>query len=130
MKIPNMIIKRYRDNVDWVRPALKREPFDRLQEIEGLFRKYGARYGFDWLLLASFAYQESRLDQRARSPVGAVGIMQVLPSTAQDRRVGIKDIEIEKIVIFQPFPSPDINPSDIIDDKNMKCRMIFRNFCI
>ncbi len=93
MKIPNIIIQRYRDNADWVRPALKREPFDRLQEIEGLFRKYGARYGFDWLLLASFAYQESRLDQRARSPVGAVGIMQVLPSTAQDRRVGIKDIE-------------------------------------
>ena len=93
MKIPNIIIQRYRDNVDWIRPALKREPFERLQEIEGLFRKYGARYGFDWLLLASFAYQESRLDQRARSPVGAVGIMQVLPSTAQDRRVGIKDIE-------------------------------------
>ncbi|MDJ0944969.1 MAG: transglycosylase SLT domain-containing protein [Kiloniellales bacterium] len=92
-RIANLAVARYRDRVDWVRPALKREPFHRFQEAEALFRKYGARYGFDWLLLASFAYQESRLDQGARSPAGAVGIMQVLPSTARDPAVGIPDIE-------------------------------------
>ena len=49
---------------------------------------------FDWLLIMSQAYQESRFDQNARSSKGAVGIMQVLPSTAADRIVGIPDISI------------------------------------
>ena len=37
-------------------------------------------------------YQESGLDQNVRSPAGAVGIMQLLPSTAADPNVGIPDI--------------------------------------
>lgn len=94
MNVPNIIIKRYRDNTHWVRPALEREPFHRLQEIEGLFKKYGNQYGFDWLLLASFAFQESGFNQKARSSAGAVGVMQVLPKTAADPNVGIRNIHI------------------------------------
>lgn len=45
-----------------------------------LFRKYSDRYDLDFLLMAAQGYQESRLDHTARSPVGAIGIMQ--------RRVG------------------------------------------
>ena len=93
MKIPNTIIKRYRDKTGWTRAALERDPFHRLQKTEGLFRKYGDQYGFDWLLLASFAYQESGLDQDARSAAGAVGIMQILPRTAQDKAAGIAHID-------------------------------------
>jgi len=93
MKIPNTIIRRYRDNTGWTRPALERNPFHRLQETEGLFKKYGNKYDFDWLLLAGFAYQESGLDQSARSAAGAVGIMQILPSTARDKNVGITNID-------------------------------------
>jgi len=70
MKIPNTIIQRYRDKTGWTQAAIRRDPFHRLQESEELFKKYGAQYGFDWLLLASFAYQESGLDQRARSAAG------------------------------------------------------------
>ena len=51
-------------------------------------------YGFDPILVAAQGYQESRLDQSKRSPVGAVGIMQVMPATARDPNVGIPDIEI------------------------------------
>ncbi len=43
-------------------------------------------------MLAALAYQESGLDQSVRSNAGAVGIMQVLPSTAADPNVGIPDI--------------------------------------
>jgi membrane-bound lytic murein transglycosylase MltF len=57
-----------------------------------LFRKYGARYGFDWMLLAAIAYQESEIKQNRRSRAGALGLMQVLPSTSSDESIGIYDI--------------------------------------
>jgi membrane-bound lytic murein transglycosylase MltF len=91
--ITNILLKRYGKNVGWVRPALEREPFRRFEQLAGLFRTYGARYDFDWLILASFAFQESGFDQNVRSPVGAIGVMQVMPATAADRAVGIPDIE-------------------------------------
>jgi membrane-bound lytic murein transglycosylase MltF len=55
-----------------------------------LFRKYGERYGVDPLMVAAQGYRESRLDQSARSPAGAVGIMQLLPETG--RAMGVGDI--------------------------------------
>ena len=39
------------------------------------------------------AYQESRIDQSRRSPVGAIGVMQILPSTAKDRNINVPGIE-------------------------------------
>lgn len=53
-----------------------------------LFEKYGAKYGFDPLMLAAQGYQESRLDQEARSHVGAIGVMQIMPATGKDLAVG------------------------------------------
>ena len=53
-----------------------------------IFEKYGARYGFDPLMLAAQGYQESQLNQQARSHVGAVGIMQLMPATGQEMKVG------------------------------------------
>jgi len=91
--ITNILLKKYGEYVGWVRPALEREPFRRFEQLAGLFRTYGARYDFDWLMLASFAFQESGFDQDVRSPVGAIGVMQVMPATAADRAVGIPDIE-------------------------------------
>jgi membrane-bound lytic murein transglycosylase MltF len=89
----NILVKKYYKNTGWARPALAREPFRRFEQLAGLFRTYGARYDFDWLMLASFAFQESGFDQNVRSPVGAIGVMQVMPATAADRAVGIPDIE-------------------------------------
>ena len=90
----NILINKYGKNVGWARPALEREPFRRFEQLAGLFRTYGARYDFDWLLLASFAFQESGFDQNVRSPVGAIGVMQVMPATAADRAVSIPDIHV------------------------------------
>jgi len=47
---------------------------------------------FNYLMLTALAYQESRLNQEAKSHVGAVGVMQILPSTAKDKNVNIPDI--------------------------------------
>ena len=64
----------------------------RFERTVACFKKYGEQYDFDPLMLAALAYQESGLDQSVRSRAGAVGVMQVLPSTAADPNVGIPDI--------------------------------------
>jgi membrane-bound lytic murein transglycosylase MltF len=60
----------------------------RFQELEALFRRYGERYGFDPLMLTAQGYQESALDQAAKSPVGAIGVMQIMPATGAEMKVG------------------------------------------
>jgi len=57
------------------------------------FKRYGKKYDFNYLMLTALAYQESRLNQGAKSHVGAVGVMQILPSTAKDKNVGIDNIQ-------------------------------------
>src|SRR3546814_17133161 len=51
---------------------------------------------FRSLMVGAQGYQESKLDQSARSKAGAIGIMQLLPSTAADPNVGIPDITTER----------------------------------
>lgn len=53
-----------------------------------LFRKYGPKYGFDPLMLAAQGYQESQLNQGAKSHVGAIGVMQIMPATGAELKVG------------------------------------------
>ena len=77
----------------WISNPLSSADAARLQELIGLFQKYGAMYGFDWAALAAVGYQESRLDQNKRSRAGAIGIMQIRPSTAADKNVAITGID-------------------------------------
>ncbi|HEX6692320.1 MAG TPA: transglycosylase SLT domain-containing protein, partial [Burkholderiales bacterium] len=62
--------------------------WQRFEKTIVLFRKYGERYSFDYLMVAALGYQESKLDQRARSHVGAIGIMQLMPATGASLKVG------------------------------------------
>jgi membrane-bound lytic murein transglycosylase MltF len=64
----------------------------KLRPMASLFRKYAGMYGFDWLKIAAMAYQESRFDMARKSSAGAVGVMQIKPSTAAGPQVGIKDV--------------------------------------
>lgn len=89
----NMLFKRYLESTKWVRRALNEEGMQRLRRTIEFFKKYADRYDFDWLMIAAQAYQESGIDHSKRSPTGAIGVMQVLPSTAADPNVNIADIE-------------------------------------
>jgi membrane-bound lytic murein transglycosylase MltF len=60
----------------------------RFQQTADIFRKYGDKYGMDYLLMMAQGYQESGLDQDAKSHVGAIGIMQVMPATGAEMKVG------------------------------------------
>jgi membrane-bound lytic murein transglycosylase MltF len=90
--IGNMLINRYIRDFDWAANALGEEDYLRFQNLRGIFQKYGERYGIEYLLAAAQGYQESRLDQSARSHSGAMGVMQIKPTTAGDRNVNIDDI--------------------------------------
>ena len=92
----NMVVKKYTANTDWAVQALGLENEERLGRLAALFQQYGDEYDFDWIMMAAQGYQESRLDQSKQSPVGALGIMQLLPTTAADPNVAIPDISTEE----------------------------------
>lgn len=75
-----------------IRNNTARQELARFERAIALFEKYGDRYGFDPLMLAAQGYQESRLRQEARSKVGAIGVMQVMPATG--RELGVGDITV------------------------------------
>lgn len=88
----NILIKRYLQNSDYITNSIYNEHMQRFNLTIRFFKKYGELYDFDHLMLAALAYQESKLDQNLKSHAGAVGVMQILPSTAKDKNVGIPDI--------------------------------------
>jgi membrane-bound lytic murein transglycosylase MltF len=81
-------LRQYLKSTKYVKNATTEAEMRKFQELVEIFRKYGSDYGMDWLLMAAQGYQESRLDQSARSPSGAIGVMQVLPATGRDLKVG------------------------------------------
>jgi len=87
------MFKRYFQSTKWTRNCLTDEDLGRFKAAVGYFKKYGKKYGFDWLMIAALAYQESRIDQSKRSPAGAVGVMQILPDTAAGDPINISNIE-------------------------------------
>jgi membrane-bound lytic murein transglycosylase F len=54
-----------------------------ISPYDDIVRRYADQYGFDWLLIVSQMFQESRFDPDAESFAGAVGLMQMLPKTAR-----------------------------------------------
>ena len=83
-----MIFRRYLLNTYYVKGAAAEQARKRFTSLVELFRKYGKQYNMDWMLMAAQGYQESRLDQNAKSHVGAIGVMQVMPETGKDLAVG------------------------------------------
>jgi len=88
----NILFKRYLQDARRIKNPLADSERSRFREVVSVFSKYADQYDFDVLAVAAQAYQESKLDHDARSHRGAIGIMQLLPSTAADKNVGIKNI--------------------------------------
>jgi len=84
----NEVIRKYTGNARLVKRATEAEEMVKFEQTVDLFRLYAGRYEMDYLLMMAQGYQESRLDQTAKSPAGAVGIMQVMPETGRDMAAG------------------------------------------
>jgi len=84
----NVLLTKYLKSAKIVKAATSDAELKKFQDLIALFRKYGEQYGVDWVLMAAQGYQESGLNQNAKSQVGAVGVMQVMPDTGKDMKVG------------------------------------------
>ena len=87
------IRKRYFSDKRVVKNALEENEAKKFVAVIDLFRRYGAQYNFDYLMIVAQAYQESQLDQSRRGPSGGVGLMQIKPSTAAGKPIGITGVD-------------------------------------
>jgi len=115
--------KRYLQSTKYVKNAASDAERKKFLAMVELFRKYGNQYKFDYLMMAAQGYQESRLDQEAKSQVGAVGVMQLMPETGKEQRVGdiskiepnihagVKYMRFVRDEFFEDQPMDDLNKS-------------------
>jgi membrane-bound lytic murein transglycosylase F len=119
----NMIHTKYFKNRKQMRAAGRSDRSDVqgiLSPYDDLVKKYAKKYEFDWRLITAQMYQESRFDPNARSWMGAMGLMQVMPQTAKDLKlINVRDPEIGihagvKLLARYAavFNSPDIKERD------------------
>jgi membrane-bound lytic murein transglycosylase MltF len=86
--IGNQILARYLKNAKYVKDAASEKERAKFLALLPYFEKYSDQYDVDWLLMVAQGYQESQLDQSVKSPVGAIGVMQVMPATGKELKVG------------------------------------------
>ncbi len=89
----NMAFKKYLKDNKWVKNASAKAEIERYNAAAAFFRKYGDKYDLPWLLVAAQAYQESGIDQSKKNPSGAVGVMQIKPSTAEGKPILITGVD-------------------------------------
>jgi membrane-bound lytic murein transglycosylase MltF len=126
----NMLTKRYLSSTKFAKNATSEAEMKRFQQIVEFFRKYGANYKVDYLLMAAQGFQESGLNQSVKSPVGAIGVMQVMPATGKELAVGdINQIEanIHAGVKYMRFMMDQYYKDEPMDDLN-KALMTFASY--
>ena len=128
----NMLFNRYLKNVKYITNPASTQDRQRFKKMVKYFKMYGKKYDFNYLMLTALAYQESRLNHKAKSHVGAVGVMQILPSTAKDKNVNIRNIqEVEANIHagtkYLRFMMDRYFDDDAIDRSN-KCLFSFASY--
>ena len=82
------LVKKYAASTRFVKPAASASELKKFEQTVEFFRKYSAKYDMDHLLMIAQGYQESLLDQNAKSDVGAIGVMQLMPATGKEMDTG------------------------------------------
>jgi membrane-bound lytic murein transglycosylase MltF len=126
----NTIERRYLQNTKYAKNAAADAERKKLAAVVAMFKKYGGLYDIDYLLMAAQGYQESTLDQEAKSPVGAIGVMQVMPPTGKELNVGdITEVEanIHAGVKYMRFMMDQYFKDEPMDNLN-KALMTFASY--
>lgn len=121
----NNLLQKYLKSAKFVKSATSGEDLARFQALIEMFKKYGGQYSVDYLLMMAQGYQESGLNQAVKSPVGAIGVMQVMPATGAGLKVGnIQDVDsnIHAGVKYVRFMIDEQFAGDPADDLN---KMLF-----
>jgi membrane-bound lytic murein transglycosylase MltF len=90
----NVVLQKYLGSAERLKNPTSEGELKKYRDMAAHFQTYAGRYGADWLLVVAQGYQESQLNQSKRSSAGAVGVMQIKPSTAADKNVGIKRVDL------------------------------------
>ncbi|MGN1393165.1 MAG: transglycosylase SLT domain-containing protein [Succinivibrionaceae bacterium] len=85
---PSYEMRYQRKENEWL--GINEDSFTKYTE---LFKTYGDKFKIDWMLLLAQSYQESTLNPKATSSRGAVGLMQILPSTAKEKYINVDKVE-------------------------------------
>jgi len=93
-RILDYIENRYFVDNRWLRKPPGGDGIAAYEEVRGYFERYAQMYGLEWPRLLAQGFQESGLDQDVRSPVGAIGLMQLMPETASAAPILIPEIHI------------------------------------
>ncbi len=119
----NTLMRRYLQSNQWITNPTNEQEIKKFNELANFFKTYSSQYGFDYLMVIAQGYQESMLNQSARSPGGAVGIMQVKPSTAAAPPISIPNVmtaennvhagvKVLHTIADQYFSDPKIDPEN------------------
>jgi membrane-bound lytic murein transglycosylase MltF len=93
----NTLMRRYLENNQWIKNPTTATEIKKFEATVDFFKQYSSEYGFDYLMVVAQAYQESMLEQSARGPTGAIGIMQVKPSTAAAPPISVPEQHCQHI---------------------------------
>jgi membrane-bound lytic murein transglycosylase MltF len=89
----NTLLQKYYKDTKWAKNSVAPQEMEKFKGAVAFFKKYAAEYNFDWLMIAAQAYQESTIDQSKNNPTGAVGVMQIKPSTAAGNPINIEGVD-------------------------------------
>ncbi len=89
----NIYFDRYFNSMEMLNSPSVVQEWEKVKKYQNLILKYAEAYDFDWRLILAVAFQESGLNHSRKSRAGAVGLMQVLPSTARDKKINIDRID-------------------------------------
>jgi membrane-bound lytic murein transglycosylase MltF len=117
----NSVLRTYLKDTKTVKRATSPAEIKKFNDLVAIFRKYGGKYSLDYLLMMAQGFQESRLDQNVKSKVGAVGVMQVMPATGKELKVGDigqTDPNIEAGVKYMRFMMDQYYKDEPMDNLN------------
>ena len=98
---------------------------------DDLIKKYSQDLNWDWRIIASQIYQESQFNQNAKSWAGAVGLMQLLPSTGE--MFGVSNLYNPETNIkagFKFLVYLDSHWKDIVSDSLERIKFVLASYNI
>jgi len=97
--------------------------------FDDYFKRYADIVGWDWRLIASLAFQESRFNNDAVSWAGAFGVMQLMPNTASMYNVSMESSPTENIIAGIKYLNwIDRRMKEIITDDEERVKFVLASY--
>ncbi|MCK4747279.1 MAG: transporter substrate-binding domain-containing protein [Bacteroidales bacterium] len=103
----------------------------KISQFDEIIKRESERIGWDWRLMASMIYQESRFNPKAESWAGAFGLMQLMPGTASSYGISLDSPASAQIRAGASFLKwLDDRFINVIPDREERVRFILASYNI